>query len=106
MVTDTQRFNMRELYEREGTSDRRFAYESLRGLILEIVIVKPATAELLRSELGKLDLKIQDSSTVKKVATRYPTELSGMKDGKLALCENDKENKFYEIITVIKKEER
>jgi hypothetical protein len=93
--------NARVLYEREGTNDGIF-FSGGQKMLLQSVIVKPATISLLRSELDKIGIKIQDDSTVKKVSNRFSEELSGINGGKIAVSKNGKE--FYEIVEILNEE--
>jgi hypothetical protein len=106
MVTEPMRFNTRSLYEMEGTNDGKL-YSNDNSLIMCFVRVRPATDELLKSELAKLGIIIEDIPTIKKVAEKFPTELSGMENGKIAsYFSYSCKNKFWEIVEIIKEEVR
>ncbi|NVN97273.1 hypothetical protein HXX01_03535 [Candidatus Nomurabacteria bacterium] len=68
LVTDKGRWNERNLYEMEGTNAGRFYANGVKGLIIQSVKVRPATDELIKNELAKLGIIIEDIPTIKKVA--------------------------------------
>ncbi|HUC88974.1 MAG TPA: hypothetical protein VMR49_03000 [Candidatus Paceibacterota bacterium] len=106
LVTEIYRFNQRSLYEMEGTRDGRFYSNGVSGLIIQSVRVRPATNELLKSELVRLGIIIDDIPTIKKVANRFISDLSTMKEGKLAYYYGDPDNRLLEIVEIIKEEVR
>lgn len=104
MSTDPGRFNERQLWEMEGTKDGRLSTNN-KNLITQLVRVRPASIELLKKELSELGLIIEDKPTIKRVANRY-SELYSRKNGKLAVYYKDKKYKLWEIVEVIKNENR
>jgi len=60
------------------------------------VEISPASDDLLKKELSKLSIIIDDIQTISKVADKFWRELAESREGKLGWAEHEK--KFFEII--------
>lgn len=105
LMTNKGCFNERSLHEMEGTIDGRM-WSNDPNVIFHSVKARLASNELIKSELLKLNLTIEDMPTILKVAGRFQQDLCCMRGGKLALYWNGSNHKFWEIVEIIKEEKR
>ncbi|HLP86251.1 MAG TPA: hypothetical protein VK153_00005 [Candidatus Paceibacterota bacterium] len=105
LMTQKNVFNQRSLHEMEGTRDRRM-WSNDPNTIFHSVKVRLASDELIKSELLKLGLVIEDMPTILKVAGRFWQDLCSIEEGKLAVYWNGSSWKLWEIVEIIKEETR
>ncbi len=86
--------DFRALKEIEGSNSRYFNASNETKSRVNIV---PASEELLKSELAKLSIIIDDVPSIKIVAEKFYKELVTIKGGRLAWDE-DTHKGFFEIV--------